>query len=187
MMACTGIEFCKLSIVETKARAEWLYADLEKRLPDFDEPLRINVNGCPNSCARYQLADIGFMGVLVTEKTNGNGEFEKLEGFNVHIGGHLGEPHAFGQKVKGLRLRADELSSFAERILRVYRSQRNGHKSFGEWVNSLDAKNVNQIAQEAAKGLERVGPKPISTEEIRPDDRRDEERERFNEKLGAVR
>jgi sulfite reductase (ferredoxin) len=187
MMACTGIEFCKLSIVETKARAEWLYAELEKRMPDFDEPLRINVNGCPNSCARYQLADIGFMGVLMTEKVNGNGEVEKLEGFNVHIGGHLGEPHAFGRKVKGLRLRADELPSFAERLLRVYKSQGGGHSRFGEWVSTLGDKEVNVLAQEAAKGLERVGPKPVSTEEIRPDDRRDEERERFLEKLGASR
>src|SRR5581483_4857831 len=187
MMACTGIEFCKLSIVETKSRAEWLYTELENRLPDFDEPIRINVNGCPNSCARYQLADIGFMGVLMTEKLSGNGVVEKLEGFNVHIGGHLGEPHAFGRKVKGLRLRADELPSFAERVLRLYRAGRNGHKSFGEWINTKDDKAINAIAQEAAKGLERVGPKPVSTEEIRPDDRRDEEREKYLEKLGAGR
>jgi sulfite reductase (ferredoxin) len=186
MMACTGIEFCKLSIVETKARAEWLYQELEKRLPDFDEPIRMNVNGCPNSCARYQLADIGFMGVLVTEKVNGNGEIEKLEGFNVHIGGHLGEPLTFGRKVKGLRLRADELASFAERLLRVYRAQHNGHSSFGQWVNSLDTKAVNELAANAAKGLERVGPKPVSSEEIRPDDNRDHERERFANKLAAA-
>jgi sulfite reductase (ferredoxin) len=186
MMACTGIEFCKLSITETKARAEWLYGELERRMPDFDEPLRINVNGCPNSCARYQLADIGFMGVLVTEKVNGNGEFEKLEAFNVHLGGHLGEPRAFGRKVKGLRLRADELSSFAERVLRVYGTQRNGHRTFGEWVNSLDVRAVNELATTAAKGLERVGPKPVSSEEIRPDDNRDHERERFAHKLAAA-
>ena len=186
MMACTGIEFCKLSIVETKARAEWLYDELERRVPDFDEPIRINVNGCPNSCARYQLADIGFMGVLLTEKVNGNGEVEKLEGFNVHLGGHLGEPRAFGTKVRGLRLRADELASFAERVIRVYQQQRNGHRSFGEWVNSLDAKGVNELAQTASKGLERVGPKPVSSEEIRPDDNRDEERERFAAKLAAA-
>ena len=187
MMACTGIEFCKLSIVETKGRAQWLYGELEKRLPDFDEPIRINVNGCPNSCARYQLADIGFMGVLVTEKVNGNGEVEKLEGFNVHLGGHLGEPRAFGQKVRGLRLRADELSSFAERVIRLYTSQRNGHRSFGEWVTSLDPKEVNAIAQEAAKGLERVGPKPVAEEDIRPDDDRDEERERFKQRTPPAR
>ena len=185
MMACTGIEFCKLSIVETKARAEWLYGELEKRLPDFDEPIRINVNGCPNSCARYQLADIGFMGVLVTEKTGTNGDVDRLEGFNVHLGGHLGEPRAFGRKVRGLRLRADELVTYAERLLRTYRTQRNGHGSFGEWVNTLDVRSLNELAQNAAKGLERVGPKPLAEEDIRPDDNRDEERERFRQKLAA--
>ena len=61
-MACTGIEFCKLAIVETKARAMDLISELERRLPDFDEPLTINVNGCPNSCARIQVADIGLKG-----------------------------------------------------------------------------------------------------------------------------
>ena len=50
-MACTGIEFCKLAIVETKARAMSLIEELERRLPDFDAPVTINVNGCPNSCA----------------------------------------------------------------------------------------------------------------------------------------
>ena len=187
MMACTGIEFCKLSIVETKARGEWLYGELATRLPDFDERIRINVNGCPNSCARYQLADIGFMGVLLTEKIDGNGKVEKLEGFNVHLGGHLGDQPAFGTKVKGLRLRADELASFAERVIRVYQQQRNGHRSFGEWVNSLGVKGVNELAQTASKGLERVGPKPVSSEEIRPDDDRDEERERFAARLATAK
>ena len=65
-MACTGIEFCKLAIVETKARASDLIAELERRLPDFTEPITINVNGCPNSCARIQTADIGLKGTLVT-------------------------------------------------------------------------------------------------------------------------
>ena len=63
-MACTGIEFCKLAIGETKGRAQWLSAELEDRLPDFDEDVRIHVNGCPNSCARFQVADIGLMSAL---------------------------------------------------------------------------------------------------------------------------
>ncbi len=65
-MACTGIEFCKLAIVETKARAADLITELERRLPGFDVPVTINVNGCPNSCARIQTADIGLKGSLVT-------------------------------------------------------------------------------------------------------------------------
>ena len=58
-MACTGIEFCKLAIGETKGRAMWLTEELAARLPGFDEEIRIHVNGCPNSCARFQVADIG--------------------------------------------------------------------------------------------------------------------------------
>ncbi len=67
-MACTGIEFCKLAISETKGRTADLVAELERRLPDFDTPLAIHVNGCPNSCARFQVADIGLKGVLVPRR-----------------------------------------------------------------------------------------------------------------------
>ncbi len=64
-MACTGIEFCKLAIVETKARAGWLIEELEQRIPDLDVPITVNLNGCPNSCARIQVADIGLKGQMV--------------------------------------------------------------------------------------------------------------------------
>jgi sulfite reductase (ferredoxin) len=168
-MACTGIEFCKLSIVETKGRMRWLYTELERRLPDLDEPIRINVNGCPNSCARYQLADIGFMGVLVTEKTKDDGTIERLEGFNVHLGGHLGAERAFGRKQRGIRLRADELVSFTENLIGLYRDRRNGHGSFGEWLNSHDEAGLNALSRKAAAGLARVGPIPLAVEEVRPD------------------
>ena len=66
-MACTGIEFCKLAIVETKARARTVMEELENRLPEFDQPITINVNGCPNSCARIQIADIGLKGLVMTD------------------------------------------------------------------------------------------------------------------------
>ena len=95
-MACTGLEFCKLAIVETKQHAQDLYAELEKRLPDFDEPIAINVNGCPNSCARFQTADIGFKGSMVRDDSG-----EMVEGFQVHLGGHLGVEAAFGRKFRG--------------------------------------------------------------------------------------
>src|SRR3954465_3945313 len=86
-MACTGIEFCKLAIVETKQRGMDLIAELEERLPDFDEPLTININGCPNSCARIQVADIGLKGQLVTD-AGGN----QVEGYQIHLGGSIGGP-----------------------------------------------------------------------------------------------
>ncbi|MGH2773516.1 MAG: nitrite/sulfite reductase [Actinomycetota bacterium] len=127
-MACTGIEFCKLAIVETKQRADWLYRELEERLPNFKEPLRININGCPNSCARFQVADIGLMGSLVT-KSDGT----KADAYQVHLGGHLGEEHAFGKKVRGLKVPAYELANYVERLVRKYLATRNEGEPFYEW------------------------------------------------------
>ena len=99
-MACTGIEFCKLAIVETKARAGQVIAELERRLPDFTEPVTINVNGCPNSCARIQTADIGLKGSLVTAPDG-----TQTEGFQIHLGGSLGggdgSSSGFGRKIRG--------------------------------------------------------------------------------------
>ena len=67
-MACTGIEFCKLAIVDTKDRARALVEELERRFPDLDTPITVNVNGCPNACARTQVADIGLKGQLVPRR-----------------------------------------------------------------------------------------------------------------------
>jgi sulfite reductase (ferredoxin) len=127
-MACTGIEFCKLAIVETKQRARDLYTELDKRLPDFDTPISINVNGCPNSCARFQLADIGLKGSIV------DGE----EGFQVHLGGSLGADPAFGRKIRGLKVTADALPEYVERVLRSYVGDRADGEQFAAWVRRAD-------------------------------------------------
>src|SRR5262249_57941769 len=82
-MACTGIEFCKLAIVETKHRASGLITELERRLPGFTEPITINVNGCPNSCARIQTAGIGLKGVVVAIPDG-----TKKEGCQIPLCGH---------------------------------------------------------------------------------------------------
>ncbi|HJX42876.1 MAG TPA: nitrite/sulfite reductase, partial [Geodermatophilus sp.] len=118
-MACTGLEFCKLAIVETKQHAQELYAELEQRLPDFDEPIGINVNGCPNSCARFQTADIGFKGMIVR-----NAEGESVEGFQVHLGGHLGVDASFGRKFRGHKITKEETADYCERVLRGYVERR---------------------------------------------------------------
>ncbi|HEY1641758.1 MAG TPA: nitrite/sulfite reductase [Streptosporangiaceae bacterium] len=127
-MACTGIEFCKLAIVETKGRARDLYTELERRLPGFDTPITINVNGCPNSCARFQLADIGLKGSIV----NGT------EGFQVHLGGSLGADPSFGRKLRGLKVTADQLPDYVEQLLRNYQADRAGGEPFATWVRRAD-------------------------------------------------
>jgi sulfite reductase (ferredoxin) len=124
MMACTGIEFCKLAIVETKQRAQDLYTELERRLPGFDTPISINVNGCPNSCARFQVADIGLKGSIV----------DGGEGFQVHLGGSLGEDPSFGRKLRGLKVTADGLADYVERVLRNYLADRENGEQFAAWA-----------------------------------------------------
>ncbi len=132
-MACTGIEFCKLAIVETKARAADLISELERRLPGFDTPVTINVNGCPNSCARIQTADIGLKGSLVPGPDG-----RQVEGFQVHLGGSLGggdgSGSGFGRKVRGLKTTAEELPDYVERVLRRFDAAREPGESFAAWT-----------------------------------------------------
>ena len=134
-MACTGIEFCKLAIVETKERAIRLVEDLEKRLADVtpDAPISIHLNGCPNSCARTQVADIGLKGQIVTD-ADGN----QVEGFQVHLGGGLGLDAGFGRKLRGLKVTSAELGEYVERVVRRFAEQREGGERFAQWVLRAD-------------------------------------------------
>ncbi|MGW4201799.1 nitrite/sulfite reductase [Streptomyces sp. NPDC004726] len=128
-MACTGIEFCKLAIVETKARGASLIDELERRIPEFDQPITINLNGCPNACARIQVADIGLKGQLVLD-----GDGNQVEGFQVHLGGALGLEPGFGRKVRGLKVTSTELPDYVERVLRRFQTEREEDERFASWA-----------------------------------------------------
>jgi sulfite reductase (ferredoxin) len=128
-MACTGIEYCKLAIVETKALAASTIDHLEKALPGFDAPLSLHVNGCPNSCARIQVADIGLKGSIVRD-ADGNA----VDGFQVHLGGSLGPDAEFGRKPRGLKVSSAELPHFVERLAARYADQRTDGESFAQWA-----------------------------------------------------
>jgi len=136
-MACTGIEFCKLAIVETKALAATVVADLEKRLADLDVTISINVNGCPNACARTQVADIGLKGQLVPGPDG-----ELVEGFQVHLGGGLtmaaGQNASLGRKLRGLKTTSADLVEYVERLARRYAAGRTEGESFARWVTRAD-------------------------------------------------
>jgi sulfite reductase (ferredoxin) len=134
VMACTGIEFCKLAIGETKGRARWLAEELDRRLPAFGEEIRVHVNGCPNSCARFQVADIGLMSALA-RRPDGT----KSDAFLVHLGGGFGAGAGFGRKVKGVRVFAEDAADYVETLVRRYRMRRGADEpTFGEFVRGLD-------------------------------------------------
>ncbi|HYO31490.1 MAG TPA: nitrite/sulfite reductase [Nocardioidaceae bacterium] len=136
-MACTGIEFCKLAIVETKNRAAQLISDLEARIPELDTPITVHLNGCPNSCARIQVADIGLKGQLVTDE-NGN----SVEGFQVHLGGGVGLEAGFGRKLRGHKVTADQLTDYVESVARRYLEGREEGERFASWAARADEKEL---------------------------------------------
>ncbi|HEY9293821.1 MAG TPA: nitrite/sulfite reductase [Microlunatus sp.] len=133
VLACTGIEFCKLAIVETKAQAVRVADELEHRLGELDSPITVHINGCPNSCARIQTADIGLKGQLVSGP-NGN----QVPGFQVHLGGGLGLDAGFGRKLRGHKVTADELPDYIERVAKAYLADRHDGERFAQWVARAD-------------------------------------------------
>jgi sulfite reductase (ferredoxin) len=136
LMACTGIEFCKLSFAETRRRSQVLVPELEKRLEDINAqlevPVTVNINGCPNSCARIQVADIGFKGQMVDD---GDGP---VEGFQVHLGGSLGLDSGFGRKVRQHKVLSTELGEYIERVVRNFVKQRADGERFATWALRAD-------------------------------------------------
>jgi sulfite reductase (ferredoxin) len=136
LMACTGIEFCKLSFAETRKKAQVLVPELEKRLEDInaqlDVPITININGCPNSCARIQVADIGFKGQMVDD---GDGP---VEGFQVHLGGSLGLDSGFGRKLRQHKVLSSELGDYIDRVVRNFVKQREHGERFATWAVRAD-------------------------------------------------
>jgi sulfite reductase (ferredoxin) len=118
-VACTGTEFCKLAITETKSFTRWLVEELEERVPAFDQQLRLNVTGCPNSCGQHRLADIGLEG----KKVKVNGAME--DAYYFCLGGAVGEKAAFARPV-GYRCSASEVPEAIARLLDSYMSYRHG-------------------------------------------------------------
>jgi sulfite reductase (ferredoxin) len=134
-MACTGDEYCKYGIVETKRRAARLIDELEERLAEvqdtLESPISIHLNGCPNSCARIQVADIGLKGMTFSTPDGGH-----EDGFQVHLGGALGFDTTFGRKVRGNKVRSADMADYIERIVRRYADQRSPGEHFAQWVAS---------------------------------------------------
>jgi sulfite reductase (ferredoxin) len=125
-VACTGSEFCKMAITETKAFTRWLVEDLEERLPGFDQQLKLNVTGCPNSCGQHRIADIGLEG----KKIKVDGRMQ--DAYYFCLGGAVGEHAGFGRPV-GYRCPASEVPEAIERLLRSYLAERNDDENLRQF------------------------------------------------------
>lgn len=138
-IACTGIEFCKLAIVETKQTAINTIFELDRRLAKIKVPqaISLHINGCPNSCARIQTADIGLKGQLLPD---GNGGQEP--GFQVHLGGGIAsvdrEVAGLGRTVRGLKITGAGLADYVERLVRRFLADRNSSETFAQWCHRAE-------------------------------------------------
>ncbi len=133
LLSCTGLEYCKLAHVTTKSRAIELADELEERFGDLDSPITITLNGCPNSCARFQVSDIGLKGQMVAGPDG-----EKVEGFQVHLGGTIGDGANFGRKLRGHKVLSSELTDYVTRVVGNYVDQREPGETFRTWVQRAE-------------------------------------------------
>ncbi|WP_027415625.1 nitrite/sulfite reductase [Aneurinibacillus terranovensis] len=144
-VSCTGDEFCNLALVETKERMRQLAAFLDEHI-ELDEPLRLHMVGCPNSCGQRQIADIGFQGALV--KT----EAGMKDAFDIFVGGKLGENAKFNEKLKG-RVLADDLNRVVLHLVAFFKEERLENESFFDFVNRVGTAPFQTRLDELLKQL----------------------------------
>jgi sulfite reductase (ferredoxin) len=148
-VACTGTEFCKLAISETKGYTRWLVEELEDRLPQFDQQLKLHVTGCPNSCGQHWIADIGLEGKKIKH------EGKLTDAFYFCLGGAVGL-HAGIARPVGYRCPAPLVPEAIERLLRQYLAGRGENETLRAWFarHSNDELRA-QLAGEVLAAVER--------------------------------
>jgi len=122
-IACTGTEFCKLALTETKGFARWLCEELEARLPGFDQHVKLHITGCPNSCGQHWIADIGIEG----KKLKLDGRL--VDAYYFCVGGGVGRHQTMARPI-GYRVAADLVPEAIERLLRAYLAERRAGENF---------------------------------------------------------
>ncbi|HEY6490585.1 MAG: nitrite/sulfite reductase [Terracidiphilus sp.] len=148
-VACTGTEFCKLAITETKGFARWLVNEMEERVPQFDQQLRLNVTGCPNGCGQHWIADIGVEGKKV--KLEG----KLVDAYYFCLGGAVGQ-HAGISRTVGYRCAATQVPEAIERLLRHYLGGRTTGENLREWFGRHSNEELRaQLAGEILAPVER--------------------------------
>jgi sulfite reductase (ferredoxin) len=140
-VACTGSEFCKLALTETKSFARWLTETLEDRYPDFQHQLKLHITGCPNSCGQHWIADIGIEGKKI--KVDG----KLVDAYYFCVGGSVGHIASIARPV-GFRCRADEVPDAISRLLDAFQSDRRS----GESLQHFLARHSNDVLRSILAG-----------------------------------
>jgi sulfite reductase (ferredoxin) len=151
-VACSGTEFCKLAITETKGFARWLIEELDERLPGFEQQLRINITGCPNSCGQHWIADLGLEG----KKIKVDGRFQ--DAYYFCVGGAVGQLQSIAKPI-GYRCLASEVPDAIERLMNRYSELRDGGENLRSFFARHSADDIRTyLAGIPAVAVERDAP-----------------------------
>lgn len=155
-ISCTGTEFCKLAITETKGFTRWLVEELEERIPEFDQQLKLHVTGCPNSCGQHWIADVGLEGKKI--KIRG----EMVDAYYFFVGGAVGEFQRLARPI-GYRCVAGEVPTALERLLRTYLEERRDGENLRAYFSRFSDHDLRaQLAGEVlAPVLRDPSPGPV--------------------------
>jgi len=160
-IACTGTEFCKLAIAETKAFNKWVVSELEERLPSFDQQIRLHVTGCTNSCGQHWIADIGLEGKKI--KKDG----QMVDAFFFCVGGSVGK-YARAARQLGYRAAATDVPAAIERLLNGYLAERTQGEDLRSYFDRTDDVTLRaQLAGEVIAAVERDAP-PVGAGRLAP-------------------
>ena len=160
-IACTGTEFCKLAIAETKAFNKWLVCELEERLPGFDQQIRLHVTGCTNSCGQSWIADIGLEG----KKMKKDGKM--VDAFYFCVGGSVGKYAGIARQI-GYRAAAEDCPAAIERMLRAYLATRTEGEDLRAYFARTDDETLRaQLAGTVIDPVER-DPAPVGAGRFAP-------------------
>jgi sulfite reductase (ferredoxin) len=160
-IACSGTEFCKLAITETKSFSRWLVEELEERLPGFDQHLKLHVTGCPNSCGQHWIADIGIEGKKIKVQDR------LVDAYYFCVGGALGLHQATARPI-GYRCPATAVPEAIERLLRQYLAERGQGENLRQFfARHSDTELRECLAGELVEAVARdipTGPVPRALE-----------------------
>lgn len=149
-VACTGIEYCNLALVETKERMRVIAEELDQRI-ELDVPVRMHMVGCPNSCGQRQIADIGLQGMKMRNK-----EKEMVEAYEIYVGGTLNAGGKFNEKLKG-KVPAEQLTNVLEKLLVHFKSEKAAGESYFDFVHRLGLPAIQEvydsIVEQAVNGV----------------------------------
>ncbi len=155
-VACTGSEFCNLALTETKNLLIEIVEHLDKTV-ELDEPLRINLNGCPNSCGQHHIGDIGLQGCIVKQGT------EKVEGYDISLGGRLGRDSKFVRPI-WRKVPATQVKHAIEHLVKGYLEHRETDEDFSGFVDRTTDEDLAALMKVPfAEGVD--VPVPVTTRE----------------------